>query len=196
VFDEIQYAWPVTAALMWAAAQCGGRLNVLDFGGALGSSYFQNQIFLSNLPHVRWSIVEQAHYVDAGQKYIQNETLRFYSSISSCLVENKPNVVLLSSVLEYLPDPMNCLINICASNPLIVIIDRSPISLVQKEIITIQKVSRSIYSATLPCRILDLTKIKRLMNDFYYMEVYKYDGMGGTGKNFSYQGMVFKKGGL
>ncbi len=45
LFDDIEYAWPVLAGLMWAAARNGGKLNVLDFGGALGSSYFQNRKF-------------------------------------------------------------------------------------------------------------------------------------------------------
>lgn len=77
LFDEIEYTSPVTEALMWAAAQSGGRLDVLDFGGALGSSYFQNRAFLADLPQVRWSVVEQAHYVEAGREHIQDETLRF-----------------------------------------------------------------------------------------------------------------------
>ena len=46
LFDEIEYSWPLLAGLMWAAASNGGKLNVLDFGGALGSSYYQNRKFL------------------------------------------------------------------------------------------------------------------------------------------------------
>jgi putative methyltransferase (TIGR04325 family) len=37
----------------------------------LGSSYFQNRKFLQSLPDVRWNVVEQPHYVDAGRKYIE-----------------------------------------------------------------------------------------------------------------------------
>ena len=36
LFDEIEYAWPLLAGLMWVAARCQGTLNVLDFGGSLG----------------------------------------------------------------------------------------------------------------------------------------------------------------
>ena len=78
IFDKVQYAWPVTAGLMWVAARNGGRLSVLDFGGSLGSSYFQNREFLAYLPNVRWSVIEQAHFVKAGRKHIQDERLVFY----------------------------------------------------------------------------------------------------------------------
>ncbi len=69
LFDEIQYAWSVTAGLMWAAALDSGRLSVLDYGGSLGSSYFQNKKFLEDLQIVRWSVVEQAHFYEAGRAH-------------------------------------------------------------------------------------------------------------------------------
>lgn len=46
IFSEVQYSFPLLSGLMWIAAQNNGRLNVLDFGGSLGSSYFQNLHFL------------------------------------------------------------------------------------------------------------------------------------------------------
>jgi len=64
LFNEVQYAWPLLAGLMWVAAQSRGRLNVLDFGGSLGSTYFQNRAFLRDLPEVRWNIIEQPAHVN------------------------------------------------------------------------------------------------------------------------------------
>jgi putative methyltransferase (TIGR04325 family) len=69
-------------------------------------------------------VIEQAHYVQAGREHIQDETLRFYSSIDNCLAENKPNVILLSSVLQYLPDPKAIIVNILKINAPVLIIDR------------------------------------------------------------------------
>jgi hypothetical protein len=60
-------------------------------------------------------------------------------------------------------------------------------------VIKIQKVPKSIYPATLPCRMLNLMKIKKLMDSFNYNEAYRHTGMGVGGKNFSYQGIVFKR---
>lgn len=165
VFDEIEYAWPVTAALMWAAAQSGGNLDVLDFGGALGSSYFQNRAFLADLPQVRWSVVEQAHYVYAGQEHIQDETLRFYSSIENCLTENKPNVVLLSGVLQYLSEPNLVVNKLCKLGSLVIILDRLIINHSLADSIHIQNVPASIYEAAYPCRSFSESA---LLNQFFH----------------------------
>ena len=102
LFDEIEYAWPVLAGLMWAAARNGGKLNVLDFGGSLGSSYFQNRKFLQTLPEVCWNVVDQPQIVEAGQAYIQDGELNFIKPSRNAWRENQPNVILLSGVLQYL----------------------------------------------------------------------------------------------
>ena len=169
LFDQIEYVWPVLAGLMWAAARNGGRLNVLDFGGALGSSYFQNLKFLQALPEVRWNVVEQAHYVEAGQVSIQDDHLRFYQTIEDCLSENQPNVVLLSSVLQYLPDPHKIINEVIAVKADAVIIDRTIINLSKAHRIYIQHVPASIYSATYPCRSLSEYLLIESMASNYQM---------------------------
>ncbi len=152
LFDKIDYSWPVLSGLLWVAAQHGGSLNVLDFGGALGSGYFQNRKFLQALPSIRWSVVEQEHYVAAGREYIQDEVLRFYRSVEECLFENSPNVVLLSSVLQYVPQPYDVIDSIMAAGPQVIIFDRTSFLNEHAEAyITIQQVPDSIYRASYPC---------------------------------------------
>ena len=108
VFDAIEYSWPLLSGLLWAAAR-DGRLDVVDFGGALGSTYAQNRHFLQPLPSLRWSVVEQPHFVERGRRSFQDERLRFYESLEACLTENTPNVLVLSSVLQYLERPYDLL---------------------------------------------------------------------------------------
>src|ERR1700686_2222088 len=43
LFDKIEYSWPLLAGLLWVASREGNRLNLVDFGGSLGSSYYQNR---------------------------------------------------------------------------------------------------------------------------------------------------------
>ena len=45
LFDEIQYSWGLLAGLEKAALEHDGKLCVLDFGGSLGSTYYQNKQF-------------------------------------------------------------------------------------------------------------------------------------------------------
>lgn len=150
LFDEIEYAWPLLAGLMSAAARAGGRLNVLDFGGALGSSYFQNRMFLQTLPEVRWNVVEQAHYVDAGRAHIEHGPLHFYRTIEQCLGQTQPNVVLLSSVLQYLKSPHEILQRLSESGATYLIIDRTPFAMGEKGRLLVQRVPARIYSASYP----------------------------------------------
>ena len=49
LFNQIQYSWGLLAGLQKAALENNGNLCVLDFGGSLGSTYFQNKAFLSSL---------------------------------------------------------------------------------------------------------------------------------------------------
>lgn len=164
LFDEMEYAWPVLAGLMWAAARSGGRLNVLDFGGALGSSYFQNRKFLQRLPEVRWNVVEQPHYVEAGQAHIQDDQLKFYKTIDECLSENKPDIVLLSSVLQYLEAPIEIMKRLSSSGAACLVIDRTPFSAHGKDKILIQRVPPGIYAATYPMRVFSQHKFLDMLD--------------------------------
>ena len=170
LFDDIEYSWPITTGLMWAAARNSGVLDVLDFGGALGSSYFQNRAFLADLPMVRWSVIEQEHYVAAGHEYIEDETLRFYSSIESCLIENKPNVALLSCVMQYLPNIEMVIEEINSLEISTLIIDRTPFH-DGKNQICIQQVPKSIYRASYPMRIFFRDIFSTLLGDWEVLAI-------------------------
>jgi putative methyltransferase (TIGR04325 family) len=154
VFHEIDPNWPVAAGLLWAAARCQGRLSVLDFGGALGSCYYQNRELLQGLPSVRWCVVEQPHYVAAGRTHVQDEILRFHETIEACGAEMLPNAVLLSGVLQYLEDPRVVLEQVERLGAEVIIIDRTIVNDGTADRIYVQRVPASIYSASYPCRSL------------------------------------------
>ncbi len=196
LFDEIQHAWPVLAGLMWAAARNGGRLNVLDFGGALGSSYFQTRTFWQALPEVRWNVVEQSHYVEAGQAQIQDERLRFYYTNAECLRENQPNVILLSSVLQYLASPIAVLTELASTGADCLIIDRTPFSKGSEGKIVIQRVPPSVYCASYPMWVLSEQEIMGILDTHWHLVASNLSPEGfvesTAGVKFSFQGMLFE----
>lgn len=153
LFDKVEYSWPVTCGLLLASAQNDGNLNVLDFGGALGSCYFQNKKFLNSIPKVNWNIVEQTHFVHAGRDFIQDNKIKFYESIEECVKYNKPNVILLSSVLQYLPKPYLFLKELLKLDVNVLILDRTPFHEYDTDKIVIQHVPESIYNASYPMHI-------------------------------------------
>lgn len=196
LFDQIEYSWPITAGLMWAAACCSGRLDVLDFGGALGSSYFQNKKLLDALSGVHWNIVEQPHYVQAGRTHVQDARLKFYESIEQCLKFHNPNIILLSSVLQYLPDPYVILKEISKCTAFALIVDRTPFADHPKDMLVTQQVPLKIYSANYPMWILSWDKFIKQMESGWDM-ISTTDNIEGQvktnfGFNFGFQGMLFK----
>lgn len=196
LFDHIEYAWPVLSGLMWAAARNGGRINVLDFGGALGSSYFQNRRFLQTLPEIRWNVVEQAHYVEAGRASVQDEQLRFYKTIEECLGDNRPNVVLMSSVLQYLKSPNAIVKAVSSAGADCLIIDRTPFSTHGRDQLLIQRVPSSIYAASYPMWVFSLQGFMGTLDADWRLLASNLSPEGfvqsTSGFKFSFQGMLLE----
>ncbi len=192
LFDTIHYSWPLLTGLMMAAANDGGRLNVLDFGGSLGSTYYQNKKFLAHIHGVVWSIVEQDHFVDIGKKSFEDNILKFYPTITDCMKDQLPNVIVLSGVLQYLENPhsfIDSLINETQAN--FILIDRTPFSL--KERIVVQVVPASIYKASYPCHIFNLEKFKNQFLEKGYTFIEEFDAVDGDKKSFQFRGFILSK---
>lgn len=177
LFDEIKYAWPLLAGLMWVAARCGGMLNVLDFGGSLGSTYFQNQAFLSALPRVRWNIVEQSRHVETGKAWFEDDRLRFYADLADCIADTQPSVVLLSSVLQYLECPYTFLDQILELPCDHVIIDRTPFWAGLTDRLCVQTVPPSIYPASYPSWIFSTPRFHAYWNKASWQIMAEFDSL-------------------
>ncbi len=151
LFNKIQYSWPLLVGLLSAASENNNRLSVLDLGGSLGSSYFQNREMLSGLDLLKWSIVEQPHYVACGKKYFQSNELAFYDDLNTCILQEQPNILLASCVLQYMENPHVILSQIIESGVKWIIIDRTPFLLDdKKDLLTVQRVHPDIYNASYP----------------------------------------------
>ena len=195
LFDHIHHSFPVLAGLLRAAAEAESRLAVLDLGGALGSSYYQCRDFLAVVSSLRWGVVEQPHFVKCGKAEFQDGTLQFFDSLAECLTTISPNVVLLSSVLQYLPDPAEILKIIQDSAVRYVIIDRTPFSDLDSDHITTQHVPKSIYAASYPCWIFSRFNLVQRFGPSYQLlaEFDSSDGRARTEQiDFSFGGMILR----
>jgi putative methyltransferase (TIGR04325 family) len=193
LFDEIQYSWPVTAALMWAAARNNGELHVLDFGGSLGSSYFQNRKFLSKLRKISWSVVEQSKFVEIGRGQISDSVLSFNANIDESCENFTPNIALLSSVLQYLPNPFAVLENLANKKINLIVVDRTPFSNDAVGKIKIQNVPESIYSASYPCWFFSKDMFIQNMMSLNYQLIESFDALDKLSNQAKWQGLIFEK---
>ncbi len=170
LLPEPEYPWPLITCLLYAAQADGGRLCVLDYGGALGSTYYQCRPFLENMSQLAWMVVEQKHYVVSGKREFSKKPISFHDDARAACLEQKPNLLLLASVLPYLPDPWTCLGELLALNIRHVLIDRLPFLEKDKDRLTVQIVPREIYPASYPAWFFSRSRLLSICTRHGYRE--------------------------
>jgi putative methyltransferase (TIGR04325 family) len=196
LLDEIPYNFPLIATLLGAALENGNRLDVLDFGGSLGSSYFDSRSFIESVANVSWSIVEQPHFVAAGKKNVATEELHFFETIDDCGREHQPNVVVLSGVLQYLPDPWETLQSLRRLESLYLFIDRTALIMADRDRLTVQHVPSWIYEASIPAWFLSQQKFLQWISEANYRVVSEFpalDRYSLPGAQVAFKGFICKK---
>jgi putative methyltransferase (TIGR04325 family) len=191
LFDHFEYSFPLLSGLLWIAGQKNGKLNVLDFGGSLGSTYFQNKSFLDTLAEVNWCIVEQPEVVKTGIENFENQRLHFFYSIDECLKTFDIHVVLLSSVLQYLENPYRFLDEILSQTPEYIIIDRTPF-IKGNDRITIQTVNPKIYNGSYPCWFFNENNFVSFLLPAYKM-IIEFSALDRANIKSEFKGFIFQK---
>jgi putative methyltransferase (TIGR04325 family) len=195
LFDKIQYSWPLLSALMWIAAINKGSLNVIDFGGSLGSSYFQNKSFLDSLVDVKWNIVEQESFVGKGKELFEDSRLKFFLSIEDSINSSAiPHVLLLSCVLPYLSEPYKILETIKNFHIPYIIVDNTPFNFESRDRICVQNVPASIYKASYPSWLLHYGKVIETVKGDYTLitEHFNDSSIYVEGRKIQYRGFLAK----
>ncbi|QZZ20246.1 methyltransferase, TIGR04325 family [Leptothermofonsia sichuanensis E412] len=192
IFDQLYYPFPLLATFLKIAVENDNQLNILDFGGSLGTSYFQCKDFLSSLKYLKWNIVEQANFVTCGKQCFEDHTLKFFYDISTCLRSENPDVILLSGVIQYLENPYTFLEELIRYNFTHIIIDRTPFIKTGKDRLTIQKVPPEIYPASYPSWFFDLEKFFSFFSVKYDL-MFEFDALDRANIPSQYKGFYFRK---
>ncbi|HSI42880.1 MAG TPA: methyltransferase, TIGR04325 family [Methylotenera sp.] len=196
VFDNLNYNFQLLAVLLRAATENGNTLRVLDFGGSLGSTYYQCRNFLQGIATLKWCVVEQSHFVKEGNKHFANEVLSFHETIAEVMINHQPNLVLFSSVLQYLSEPYLILNEVIKNGPNYIVIDRNPFLQSGGTIISLQKVPKEIVESSYPIWLFNEKEFK----DFFinkYSEIATFSALDGTigqGRlKADFKGIIYKK---
>jgi putative methyltransferase (TIGR04325 family) len=195
LFDEKEYSWPLMAGILRTANSNDGCLGVLDFGGSLGSSYYQCKGFLSTLKKLRWCVVEQPSFVDVGVHTFKNNELDFYPNISLCKKHEEINIILMSGVLQYLENPHDVLQDILSLDVNSIIVDRTPfLEKAHDDLLTVQTVPPSIYTASYPHWFFEKSKFLKQFSNKGYQLVAEFEGYDAANiQNSKYCGFIFDK---
>lgn len=176
-FDKIEYPFPVLAGLLRAAGKKPDKLTILDFGGSLGSKYFQCRPFLTPILNLQWCIVEQKHYVNCGNQFFADSSLKFFRSVDDVIQDTKPDVFLCSSTIQYLPEPYAFLDYVLDKNIPSLIFDMTAIIRGQPDRLTLQKVPPNIYKASYPAWFLNEEKFLSQFSGKYNL-ISDFDALG------------------
>jgi putative methyltransferase (TIGR04325 family) len=183
--------------ILKAAIDNDFKVHILDFGGSLGSVYYQNKPFLETIAfkEFSWSVVEQANFVECGQECAQNETLKFYYSLEDCLKERPVTIILASGVVSHIEEPYYWIDKFIAINPLYIILDRVPFLDLNSDVITVQNVFSSIYEGSYPCRFFNEPTFIQAFKPYHLTaEFTPYDDVVWVnGHQNRWKGLIFSK---
>lgn len=195
VFDKVEYSWPLLSGLLWVLSKSAGRLDLIDFGGSLGSSYYQNKFFLNHVKDINWNIVEQDKFVEFGKTTMADDKLKFYASIDDCCKENNPNLIIFSGVLQYLKDPFSVIKCAIDKKFQYIIVDRTTFLDAGARRVVLQKVPPTIYDASYPCWFFNEQEFLSPFTLKYNL-VAEFESLGGKidehGIKGYYRGFIFE----
>ena len=164
LFYEKKYHYPLISCLYRIAMENNSEVHVLDFGGALGSSFWQNKDMLQGvIKNFSWHIVEQENFYEASQSLVYDAPLFFHRTIEEALNSvKKINVVLLSGVIQYLDELESILKQF--ENIDYIIIERHPEFIDRTQpVFTVQYVKEPIYDGSYAIKIWGKGELKNAL---------------------------------
>lgn len=167
VSNSLQHHWPLLACMQTAAIENNLKLSVLDFGGSLGSNYNYIKKAIPLAIDLNWSIIEQEHFVKCGKEFFETDKLRFFYTVNEMAAAmGTPNIVLLSSVLQYLPNYTKLIDELNQLKADYILITRTAYVTNDIGFWTVQRVPPSIYEASYPAYFFNEKEFESRFPDY------------------------------
>ena len=145
---------PLLRALRLASSGSKQAIRVLDFGGGLGSAFWQHLDEITELGVDSWMVVEQPAVASAGRAEFQTGVLRFSTDLKEASGDWVPDLILASSSLQYVQDPRATIRSLVGLGARYFFVDRLPLLLESEDRLTVEHVPPEIGSATYPAWFL------------------------------------------
>lgn len=182
---------PLVAALKAVANERGGVLDVVDFGGSLGSTWWQHRSVLAEMGEVRWRVVEQGHFVEAGHEFA-GHLLTFHRTLDDAQRMGGTSVILLSSVLPYLEKPHELLGEVGRRGFSHVILDRTPFIVTGDERLVVQRTPPGLGGGSYPCWLFERSKLIASLGSNFELKA-EWPGTDAIDRRVEFKGMHFQR---
>ncbi len=190
LFSQPASHGPLVIALQ-AAIEIRGRLDVVDIGGAFGSTWWQHRDAFCGR-NVRWRIVEQPSYVDAGQREFADDVLSFHASLDEALGNVAEQTALLSCVLSYVEHPHAMLSSVTGAGFGHIILDRTPFITGNRDKLVVQQTPPALGGGSYPCWLFVRENVMRHFQSHYDL-VGEWPGFDDPAAGVEYRGLWFRK---
>lgn len=159
VFERPSVHEPLFDSLRRIAAAERGRLVLVDFGGGLGSTWWQHRDALSAAGFTEWRVVELPALAAAGRREFAGGGLSFYELLDEAFEDGRPAAVLFSSVLQYLPLPYEVLGDVLKRRVPHVILDRVGYVRGNRDKLVVQHTPPTLGGGASPCWLFSRTAL-------------------------------------
>ena len=193
LFHKKNYNFPILASLL-KQFLLDGYLSVLDFGGSLGSMYFQHKDVFDVLEDkLCWTIVEQQKLVEFGKEKLEDQNLFFKYRIDDV---TDSNCILFGSSLQYIDNPQEIIEKAVLLNPAIIIVDKTPMC--DESWFSIERVHEPIYEASYPIHIMKQDDLVKMFNNRGFILEYEWipearEEFSIKNKHCVFKSMLFKR---
>lgn len=169
---------PATIALsalgvLAASSAKSGNTRILDFGGGAASLYLAYRPLWEKIRGLSWHIVEREQLVSKARTLFSGVPINWHTSLDEACAKQAPDIVVMSSVLQYMPDPTAVLQRICDLEPAWLVIDRTPVVTRDSDTIALQRSPRTLHDSSYPSWIFGHSGALRIPRQTYECIMHK-----------------------
>jgi putative methyltransferase (TIGR04325 family) len=198
IFDKIQINWSLLAILQ-EIILLKHKLKIIDFGGSLGSVYFQHGTLHDYI--INWTVIEQKHYVDFGNSYLADKKLHFLSAINEATSICSYDIAIFSGVLQYIENPYSVLGESIETGIEYILLDRTAFLQYSghEEFVCCQFVPAAIVKSSYPMWVLNKDKLASLLLLNGYVQLYEFNSFCDPAEYYigtvpiCWKGLLFQK---
>lgn len=166
LFYEQKFNYHICAAILKCAIQNRNQgVRILDIGGSLGSTYFQNRKYLKEVQSLEYIVAEQDRFAEYGRGHLEDGILKFIYSSEDYASYGKFDIVLMSASLQYIEQYEEVIDHVIRANPRYIILDRIPVS--NKTRICKECVPEKICKSSYPLHIFRDEELNNYFGDNY-----------------------------
>lgn len=169
-------------------------LQILDFGGAFGSLYWQHRKAVKANQIFKWTVIEQEIFVKRSRviEEASSSQLNFVTNIDLAVYNPEESFFISSAAVQYIQDPYSFLNGLLKKKIKFLFFDRVAFNQFEEDRISVQTVHEPIYEASYPSWFFHEAKFLEVFKNDYKI-VFEYQGTDQANIPSYFKGFFFER---